>query len=321
LALAARKEGVLSLTSYVDSFTYGIRRRVFEARVAVSVSWSNAVVERAFKHGAPFPVEKVAAYSGAGMAFAILFLIFSYWSPNLTSANIAPTPNLTAKLISPATSSKPVTAIPTSLGSTVTTKFEPSGIGSLSELADLPKPSLSMEFPVSDGLYTFVVDKTRKELFVLEENKDNYKIISRYKTSLGSASGDKKVRGDNKTPEGLYRIVSVKQKPELPGRYGPMAFVLDYPNKVDRIMGKTGDGIWIHGSGLGERTEQTEGCIEINDKNILKLAEFVENGATVYVFPENFRVPVTNNAIQKNIIAPDTLYALKEKINKLAGKF
>ncbi len=86
-------------------------------------------------------------------------------------------------------------------------------------------------------------------------------------------------------------------------------------------MGKTGDGIWIHGSGLGEKTAKTEGCIEINDKNILKLAEFAENGANVYVFPENFTVPVVNNAIQKNIIAPDTLYSLKERMTKVAGKF
>jgi len=310
------------LIAYVDSFTYGIRRRALEARVAFSVNWSNAVVARAFKFRYPFPIEKVAAYSGMGMVFAALFMIISYSFPGSTSANIAPAPKFTtAKLISPKPPGKSEPAVTARSVAALSPGLEQAGAGSWSELADLPKPSLSMPLPKGGGLYTFVVDKTRRELFVLEENKDNYKIITKYKTSLGSASGDKQVRGDNKTPEGLYRIVAVKQKPELPGRYGPMAFVLDYPNKVDRIMGKTGDGIWIHGSGLGEKTAKTEGCIEINDKNILKLAEFAENGANVYVFPENFTVPVVNNAIQKNIIAPDTLYSLKEKIYKVAGKF
>jgi len=309
------------LIAYVDSFTYSIRRRALEARVAFAVNWSNAVVARAFQYKYPFPIEKVAAYSGTGMVCAILFMVISYSLPGLISADIPPAPILTAKLISPGPLTKPEPAITTARVAAVSSGLEQAKAGLWSELADLPKPSLSMPLPKSGGLYTFVVDKTHKELFVLEENKDNYKIITKYKTSLGSASGDKQVRGDNKTPEGLYRIVAVKQKPELPGRYGPMAFVLDYPNKVDRIMGKTGDGIWIHGSGLGEKTAKTEGCIEINDKNILKLAKFAENGATVYVFPENFTVPVINNAIQKNIIAPDTLYALKERMTRVAGKF
>ncbi len=182
-----------------------------------------------------------------------------------------------------------------------------------SDLFYLPKPVLSMPVPATDSRYTFVVDKKNFELYVLEENRENYRIVEVYPVSLGAKKGDKVKTGDLKTPEGLYQIVRLKNDEELPARYGPMAFVLNYPNDLDKQLNKTGYGIWIHGSGLGVNTKPTEGCVEVNDLDIVDLKKYVEVGTPVFIYPEGFTVPHENGVIQKHLVKPDTLYALKEQ--------
>jgi len=313
-----------------------LQRKTMETRVALSVRSANLAVERAFRVRRGIPVEKVAVYSGAAMV--LVFMVISYTFASATLAHIPPTPVVTALKIAPAepvaptaseiapaepvapTASEIAPAEPVAPAEPEIAPAEPEVRASI-DFSTLPKPSFTLPAPNSHALYTLVVDKYRKEVFVLEENRDNYRIVSRYPASLGSVPGDKQVSGDNKTPEGLYHVTKVSLPPRLPGKYGPMAFVLNYPNKVDIKQGKTGHGIWIHGSGLGADTDSTEGCVEINDLNIKALAEFVEVGTPVFIFPENFEIPVINNTVQKNLVKPDTLYSLKENRNLLAGNF
>ncbi len=172
-------------------------------------------------------------------------------------------------------------------------------------------PTPSVTIPESYSQYTIVVEKTRDMLYVVEEADDSYNIIQRFPAALGQYRGDKEVMGDKKTPEGLYRIVSIKGGGDLPDVYGPLALVLNYPNEMDRKEGKTGDGIWIHGSGLGQYTERTEGCVELNDYNIARLEQFIDIGTPVYIFPEGFDLPVRGDSLQKAALSPDTLYSIK----------
>lgn len=298
------------MNTFAERFALSLRRATIEARVVWSVRRANQSVERAFRFKPAFPIDKVAMFSGAGLTVALLFLTVSYIFTAPTAANVPPEPTHAA-VVTPLPA--PVTP------AAVEPEAPPDPPTINSALAHLPKPAMSLPPPETRALYTLAVDKKKKALLVLEETRDNYRVVMRYTTSLGSVSGDKQVRGDNKTPEGVYRIIGVKEKPELPDRYGHMAFVLNYPNEVDIQQGKTGGGIWIHGSGLGDHTEETEGCVEINDTNIVNLLEFANVGTLLYIFPEDFTIPQNNSVIQKHVIRPDTLYSLKENPGRLNG--
>jgi murein L,D-transpeptidase YafK len=66
--------------------------------------------------------------------------------------------------------------------------------------------------------------------------------------ATGSQQGQKVTAGDKRTPEGLYLIIERKERYQLSSIYGPLAYVLDYPNEEetesqvepDRVSGFTG---------------------------------------------------------------------------------
>ncbi len=182
----------------------------------------------------------------------------------------------------------------------------------LAEIENLPKPVMTPTVPQSSSVFILAVDKVKKELLVLEETEESFRVVERYKVSYGEKKGDKKREGDLMTPEGVYQIVAVKSDAQLPARYGPGAFVLNYPNDLDRKQGKTGSGIWIHGSGLGENVKDTEGCVEVNDTDIVSLGKFAEKGTPVFIFPEGFKVPEDNMKIDKALVNVKTIYGIKE---------
>jgi len=182
----------------------------------------------------------------------------------------------------------------------------------LAEIEKLPEPVKTPAVPESSAGFILAVDKVKKELLVLEETEESFRVVERYNVSYGERKGDKKKEGDLMTPEGVYQIVAVKSDAQLPARYGPGAFVLNYPNDLDRKQGKTGSGIWIHGSGLGENVKETEGCVEVNDMDIVALAKFAEKGTPVFIFPEGFKLPEDDMTVDKALVNVKTIYGIKE---------
>ncbi len=78
--------------------------------------------------------------------------------------------------------------------------------------------------------------------------------------------------------------------------YGPLAFVLNYPNAEDRKAGRTGVGIWIHGTNPDSLPLNTNGCIELENSNIKEIGSYLKNGigTPVYIFDnDNLIDPVT----------------------------
>lgn len=62
--------------------------------------------------------------------------------------------------------------------------------------------------------------------------------------------------------------------------YGPFAFATTYPNLLDKVQGKTGGGIWIHGYPLdGTRLDEfkTRGCIALFNENLEEFAKVIQD--------------------------------------------
>ena len=119
-----------------------------------------------------------------------------------------------------------------------------------------------------------IVEKANQHAatFRFGEGKRSITLMETYPISSGQAHGNKMVRGDLKTPEGLYittRFRSEANLREAYGRdalqFGTGAWVLNYPNQLDRLRLKTGSGIWIHGSDRAMIPFETEGCVRFDN--------------------------------------------------------
>lgn len=138
---------------------------------------------------------------------------------------------------------------------------------------------------VSDDDYTILVDKSLQKLY-LYAGRSQIEVLS---CSTGKNSGDKKVKGDNRTPEGIYFFKYILDGKDLPKRYGWRAYVLDYPNSVDKIAGKDGDGIWIHGRNEPLSLMDTHGCISLTNSDLRKLAPYLDAYWTPIVIQERIQ--------------------------------
>lgn len=124
------------------------------------------------------------------------------------------------------------------------------------------------------------VDKSKQELFFYEQHSP-VTLVHKFPCTTGQVEGDKAVEGDLRTPEGIY-FTERKLEGEWMdyGLYGDLAFTLNYPNPVDRIRGKTGHGIWIHGRGHSIIPRETKGCVALNTPDLHALSPLLALGRT-----------------------------------------
>jgi len=129
----------------------------------------------------------------------------------------------------------------------------------------------------ADSIETvLLVDKSQQRLLVLKSDAPrNIQAIDTFRITTGKIEGNKEKEGDQKTPEGIYTIISSIPGKLLPAKYGPMAFVLDYPNRVDKIQHHNGSNIWIHGRDEEIIGWQTEGCVSLENNKLLELSNYI----------------------------------------------
>ncbi len=117
--------------------------------------------------------------------------------------------------------------------------------------------------------YSIIIDKFSRKFYLYHNGAQKYV----FEAELGKNwVGDKRVRGDNATPEGMYKIT--KKFDSNKTKYYK-ALLLDYPNDEDKKRfkaeiakgslpesAKIGGLIEIHGNG-GKGIDWTEGCIAL----------------------------------------------------------
>jgi murein L,D-transpeptidase YafK len=142
--------------------------------------------------------------------------------------------------------------------------------------------------------YVMVSQKHMKNIF-LYDTKNNKELFSS-SVFVGEKKGDKKVEGDLKTPVGAYKLTN--RITTLDPFYGPLALATNYPNLLDQSQGKTGHGIWIHGlPEEGERDDFTQGCIALENPNMLKLDQSINIKNSILLISEDNYAPAKKNHI------------------------
>jgi murein L,D-transpeptidase YafK len=126
------------------------------------------------------------------------------------------------------------------------------------------------------------IDKQKQILSVLAR-QDKLSVTDKYACTTGQKDGSKLHEGDLKTPEGIYFVVTKLDRGLDFAEYGGIAYTLNYPNPVDRMLGKTGYGIWIHSRGRAITSMETRGCIVVNLDDIAALGKYLPGGTAVMV--------------------------------------
>jgi len=154
----------------------------------------------------------------------------------------------------------------------------------------LPESLLGVASGVGHAL---LVDKEAEKLFLFEQRPDRPpRQLRVWNATTGQGSGDKTVEGDLKTPEGIYFFTEILEDDQLPAEYGVRALVTDYPNLFDRRAGKTGDGIWVHGTDELVRPltpKRTRGCVVVTNRDMDELTPYVDLMSSPIVVHERIR--------------------------------
>jgi len=144
-------------------------------------------------------------------------------------------------------------------------------------------PSLSEhlleEYIWKVGQTPFVVLVNLKEnrLYLYQKQAENkLKLVESLYITFGKKGFGKRREGDKRTPIGVYKIDNWIPDDELPELYGVGALTLDYPNEWDRFKGRTGSGIWLHGTPrdiFARAPLDSRGCVVLNNHAMLRLAK------------------------------------------------
>jgi murein L,D-transpeptidase YafK len=126
------------------------------------------------------------------------------------------------------------------------------------------------------GEYALIGEKESKLLHLFQFKDERFVLIKSYPCIIGANGKDKKKEGDHATPKGSYFTLRYTPGSALPETYGEGAFVLNYPNYLDRKDRKDGTGIWIHGHSPGKvigsgDLMNTKGCIAVSNDSIKEL--------------------------------------------------
>ena len=148
--------------------------------------------------------------------------------------------------------------------------------------ADETPASLAL---ATEGEYMLIGEKESKLLHLFQFQNGHFVLSKSYPCIIGANGNDKKKAGDHATPIGCYFTLRYTEGSALPETYGEGAFVLNYPNYLDRRESKDGTGIWIHGHppgkviGSGDLIS-TRGCIALSNDHIRELKGLLKPSGT-----------------------------------------
>jgi murein L,D-transpeptidase YafK len=163
----------------------------------------------------------------------------------------------------------------------------------LKSLRERPDPDLIPRAIMQlrdDQKYALVVDARQSRLYVYQHLNGHIKFMADYYISQGKFGINKLREGDQKTPIGVYYITGRLSRAKLPDFYGAGALPINYPNEWDKINGRSGSGIWLHGTPSGNYSRPplaSDGCVVLTNPDLEKLYLSVEIGKTPVVISEH----------------------------------
>ncbi|MGH8806990.1 MAG: L,D-transpeptidase family protein [Noviherbaspirillum sp.] len=163
----------------------------------------------------------------------------------------------------------------------------------LKSLRERPDPDMMPRLVLQlrdDQKHVLLVDAKRSRLYVYANRGGQLKLVTDYYVSQGKYGVNKIKEGDQRTPIGIYYITSHLPGERLPDFYGSGALPINYPNEWDKINGRSGSGIWLHGTpsdSFSRPPLSSDGCVVLTNQDLHKLTSSVEIGKTPVLISES----------------------------------
>ena len=129
-------------------------------------------------------------------------------------------------------------------------------------------------------------------LYLYENNNGEPRLVKDFYATIGKNGSGKYIEGDQKTPTGVYFVTGFIEPEELPDLYGDGAFPIDYPNAWDQRNGRTGYGIWLHGTPsatFSRPPRDSNGCVIVSNKDLNTIAPYIDTGHTPVILADNIQ--------------------------------
>jgi L,D-transpeptidase YnhG len=168
--------------------------------------------------------------------------------------------------------------------------------------------------------HAIAVDASRSRLYLFENSPTGLALMADYYISVGKAGTSKTVEGDQRTPLGVYYITSNLDPKSLKDFYGSGALPISYPNVLDAKRGKTGSGIWLHGTPPTQFSRPplaTDGCVVLANPDLDHIIRTVAIRATPVVISSQLEWVAPSKAKATGNGFEDALFAWRNA--KTAG--
>jgi hypothetical protein len=122
-----------------------------------------------------------------------------------------------------------------------------------------------------DQKKVLLVDASRSRLYVYENRQGQLRFERDFYISQGKLGVDKAREGDQKTPLGVYYVTGRLAGRRLPDLYGVGALPISYPKEWDRLHGRDGSGIWLHGTPARNYSRpplSSDGCVVLTNPDL-----------------------------------------------------
>lgn len=160
--------------------------------------------------------------------------------------------------------------------------------------------------------HAIAVDASRSRLYLFENSHHGLKLVADYYISVGKSGIEKAVEGDLRTPLGVYFITSNLDRKSLKDFYGSGALPINYPNVLDSKRGKTGSGIWLHGTPpnqFSRAPQASDGCVVLANPDLERIIRTVEVRTTPVVISQKLDWVPPHSAQAESKPFEDTLTA------------
>lgn len=140
--------------------------------------------------------------------------------------------------------------------------------------------------------HAIAVDTSRSRLYLFENAATGLKLVADYYISVGKSGIEKTIEGDLRTPLGVYFITSNLNPRSLKDFYGSGALPINYPNQLDVKRGKTGGGIWLHGTPPTQFSRAplaTDGCVVLANPDLERIIRTVQIRSTPVVIAQSLK--------------------------------
>jgi lipoprotein-anchoring transpeptidase ErfK/SrfK/ketosteroid isomerase-like protein len=134
--------------------------------------------------------------------------------------------------------------------------------------------------------HAIAIDASKSRLYLFAHEDGGLRLLGDFYVSVGKLGTDKWQEGDQRTPLGIYFVGRHIPGPRLPEFYGKGALTVNFPNDWDKAVGRSGSGIWLHGSPpdqFSRAPEASDGCLVLANPDLTLLMQTVDRQTPVLI--------------------------------------